>query len=76
MEIVREIPLGCRRSVDNKATQVRSNYSPALKSNKMLTLKMGWLVQYIPLSKDLLDIYMNYSLSDAHTMICVTLSLS
>ena len=28
---------------DNKATQVRSNYSPALKINKMLALKMGWL---------------------------------
>ena len=28
---------------DNKATHVRHNYSPALKINKMLALKMGWL---------------------------------
>ena len=28
---------------DNKATRVRYNYSPALKINKMLVLKMGWL---------------------------------
>jgi len=28
---------------DNKETHVRSNYSPALKINKMLALKMGWL---------------------------------
>ena len=28
---------------DNKAAHVRSNYSPALKLNKMLALKMGLL---------------------------------
>ena len=30
-------------TTDNKATHVRYNYSSALKINKMLALKMGWL---------------------------------
>jgi len=29
--------------MDDKATHVRSNYSPALKINKVLALKMGWM---------------------------------
>ena len=38
---------------DNKATHVRSNYSPALKINKMLALKMGWLKERGPGNYDL-----------------------
>ena len=38
---------------DNKATHVRSNYSPALKINKMLALKMGWLKERSPRNYDL-----------------------
>ena len=38
---------------DNKATQVHSNYSPALKINKMLALKMEWLKERSPGNYDL-----------------------
>ena len=38
---------------DNKATHVRSIYSPALKINKMLVLKMGWLKERSPGNYDL-----------------------
>ena len=38
---------------DNKATHVRSIYSPALKINKMLALKMGWLKERSPGNYDL-----------------------
>ena len=38
---------------DNKAIHVRSNYSPALKINKMLALKMGWLKERSPENYDL-----------------------
>ena len=38
---------------DNKATRVRSNYSPALKINKILALKMGWLKERSPVNYDL-----------------------
>ena len=38
---------------DNKATHVRYNYSPALKINKMLALKMGWLKERGPGNYDL-----------------------
>ena len=38
---------------DNKATHVRSNYSPALKINKILALKMGWLKERSPGNYDL-----------------------
>jgi len=39
--------------MDNKATQVRANYSLALKINKKLALKMGWLKERSPESYDL-----------------------
>ena len=38
---------------DNKAIHVRSNGSPALKINKMLALKMGWLKERSPENYDL-----------------------
>ena len=38
---------------DNKATHVRSSYSPALKINKMWALKMGWLKERSPGNYDL-----------------------
>ena len=38
---------------NNKATHVRSNYSPALKINKTLALKMGWLKERSPGNYDL-----------------------
>ena len=38
---------------DNKATHVRSVYSPALKINKMLALKVGWLKERSPGNYDL-----------------------
>ena len=38
---------------DNKAKHVRSTYSPALKINKMLALKMGWLKVRSPGNYDL-----------------------
>ncbi len=38
---------------DNKATQVRSVYSPAFKINKSLALKMGWLKERSPGNYDL-----------------------
>ena len=38
---------------DNKATHVRSIYSPALKINKILALKMGWLKERSPGNYDL-----------------------
>ena len=38
---------------DNKTTHVRSLYSPALKINKMLALKMGWLKERNPGNYDL-----------------------
>ena len=41
------------RLMDNKATHVRPNYSPALKINKMLYLKMGWLKERSPGNYDL-----------------------
>ena len=37
---------------DKKATHVRSYYSPALKINEMLTLKMGWLQERSPANYD------------------------
>ena len=38
---------------DNKATHVCSNYLPALKINKILALKMGWLNESSPRNYDL-----------------------
>ena len=39
--------------MDNKATHIRSNYPHALKINKMLALKMGWLKERSPGNYDL-----------------------